>query len=250
MNYKELLKISEMEKTEKIKKIGIIGGIGPASTVEYYNGIIKGYRKLTNDENYPQIFINSVNMTEMMNYLVNNDREGLIDFLISAIDKLRIIGADYIAIASNTPHLVIDNLIEKSATPIISIVEETCKYAKSKELKRVLLTGTLFTMKNNFYEKALEKYDIECIVPDDNEKNIIHNIIFPNLENGIILEKDKRVLTDMCNKIISEKNIDGIILGCTELPLILNENDFTVCVLDTVKVHIKSILDILKDRRE
>lgn len=225
-----------------MKKIGIIGGIGPASTVEYYNDIIKGYRKLTDDDNYPQIFINSINMTEMLNYIVNSDREGLVDFLISEIDKLRIIGADYIAIASNTPHLVIDNLIEKSTIPIISIVEETCKYAKSKELKRVLLIGTLFTMKYNFYEKVFEKYNIECILPEDNEKDIIHHIIFPNLENGIIIEKDKSVLKDLCNKIIKEKNIDGIILGCTELPLILNEDDFNICVLDTMKIHIKSIL--------
>jgi len=228
---------------KKLKKIGIIGGIGPASTVEYYRGIIKGYRELTNDENYPQIFINSVNMTEMLNYIVNSDKKGLIDFLTFEIDKLRIIGADYIAIASNTPHLVIDNLIEKSTIPVISIVEETCKYTKSKELKRVLLIGTLFTMENNFYERAFEKYNIECIVPDDNEKKIIHNIIFPNLENGIIVEEDKFVLKELCNKIIREKNIDGIILGCTELPLILDENDFNICVLDTVKIHIKSILD-------
>jgi len=130
-----------------MKRIGIIGGVGPASTVEYYNGIIKGYRELSHDENYPQIFINSVNMTEMLNYLANGDREGLVDFLISEIDRLRIIGSDYIAIASNSPHLVIDNLIEKSTIPMISIVEETCKYAKSKDLKKVLLTGTLFTMR-------------------------------------------------------------------------------------------------------
>jgi len=225
-----------------MKKIGIVGGIGPASTVEYYSNIISGYRKITSDDKYPQIFINSINMTEMLNYLVNSDREGLIDLLLSEIDKLRIIGADYVAIASNTPHLVIDTLIEKSNIPIVSIVEETCKYAKNKELKRLLLTGTSFTMKNNFYERALEKYNIECIVPDDNEKNIIHNIIFPNLENGIIVEKDKTVLKDLCNKIIREKNIDGIILGCTELPLILNENDFDICVLDTMEIHVKSIL--------
>ena len=89
----------------------------------------------------------------------------------------------------------------------------------------------------------MEKYSIECIVPDDNEKNIIHNIIFPNLENGMIIEKDKSILKDLCNKIIKEKNIDGIILGCTELPLILNENDFSICVLDTMEIHIKSILE-------
>jgi len=226
-----------------MKKIGIIGGVGPASTVVYYNDLIRGYRKLSGDENYPQIFINSINMTEMLNYVGNNDREGLTDFLLSEIEKLSVIGADYIAIASNTPHLVIDNLIEKSTVPMISIVEETCKYAKSKALKKVLLTGTLFTMKQNFYKIALEKYNIECILPDENEMNIIHNIIFPDLENGIVIEEDKVVLKALCNKIISEKHIDGIVLGCTELPLMLKDNDFSICVLDTMAIHIKSILD-------
>jgi aspartate racemase len=225
-----------------MKKIGLIGGIGPVSTVVYYNGIINGYRELTNDENYPQVFINSINMTEMLNYAANGDREGLTNMLLSEIDKLKTIGAECIAMASNTPHFVIDSLIEKVNVPIISIVEETCEYAKNKQLKKVLLTGTLNIMKNDFYQKAFKKFDIECITPDDNDKNIIHNIIFPNLENGIVIEKEKTVLKDLCNKIISEKNIDGIVLGCTELPLILHEDDFDICVLNTVKIHINSIL--------
>ena len=225
-----------------MKKIGILGGLGPASTIEYYRKIINGYRNVTNDGNYPQLFINSVNMTEMLHYVASNDYEKLIHFLLAGIRELESIGADYIAIASNTPHIVIDDLIEKSAVPLISIVEETCKRAKNEHLKRVLWTGTLFTMNNNFYKNAFDKYNIECITPDDSEKEVIHNIIFPNLENGIIIEKDKQVLKELCNKIIRERNVDGIVLGCTELPLILNNDDFDICVLDTMEIHIKSIL--------
>jgi aspartate racemase len=227
-----------------MKKIGIIGGIGPASTVGYYNGIIKGFRELSNGENYPEIFINSINMTEMLHYIANNDRVKLIDLLSNEINKLKTIGADYIAIASNTPHIVIGELIEKSTISIISIVDEVCKYAKNKELKRVLLTGTLFTMKNDFYKKTLEKCDIECIVPEDNEKSIIQNIISPNLENGIIFVEDKKAFMKICNKIIKKENIDGIILGCTELPLLINQRDFyNIEVLDTMEIHINSILE-------
>ena len=226
-----------------MKKIGILGGLSPTSTIEYYRNIINGYRKITNDGSYPQLFINSVNMTEMLHYVASNDYEKLIHFLLAGIKELETIGADYIAIASNTPHIVIDDLIEKSAVPLISIVEETCKRAKNEHLKRVLLTGTLFTMNNNFYKKAFDKYNIECITPDESEKEVIHNIIFPNLENGIIFEKDKQVLKELCNKIIRERNVDGIVLGCTELPLILNNDDFDICVLDTMEIHIKSILE-------
>jgi aspartate racemase len=226
-----------------MKKIGIIGGIGPASTVEYYNGIIYGYKKLTNDENYPQLFINSINMTEMLNYIVNKNNNGLIEFLTGEIRKLKIMGVDYVAIASNTPHMIIDELVERIEVPIINIVEETCKYAKDLRLKKVLLTGTLFTMQNNFYQKAFERYNIKCIVPDDDKKEIIQNIIFPNLENGIIIEKDKQKFKVLCNEIIGEQNIDGIILGCTELPLMIKESDFDITILDTMKIHIKSILE-------
>jgi aspartate racemase len=127
--------------------------------------------------------------------------------------------------------------------PIINIVEETCKHVKNKNLKKVLLTGTIFTMEMDFYKKAFEKYNIECIVPNDNEKKIIHNIIFPNLENGIVIEKDKIAFKNLCNKIIMDNNIDGLILGCTELPLIVNESDFNICILDTMDIHIKSILE-------
>ena len=225
-----------------MKKIGILGGIGPESTVEYYKRIIYGYRKLTNDANYPPLVINSINMTEMLGLVSGGDNEKLADFLAGEINKLKITGADYVAIASNTPHCVINELTESSAVPIISIVDETCGYAKEKNLKKVLLTGTIFTMKKDFYQKSFNKYDIECIVPDDDDKAKIHNIIFPNLEDGIILEKDKIAFLDICGRIIGANNVDGIVLGCTELPLLVNQNDFTISVLDTMEIHINSIV--------
>jgi aspartate racemase len=92
-------------RMESMNKIGIIGGVGPASTVEYYNRLINGYRNIKNDGNYPQIFINSINMNEMLNYISKNDYENLIILLVNEIEKLKIIGADYVAIASNTPPL-------------------------------------------------------------------------------------------------------------------------------------------------
>jgi len=228
-----------------MKKIGILGGLGPESTVEYYKGIIHDYKKLTNDENFPQIFINSINMTEIMNYLGNDDTEKLVNVLSAEINKLEKSGADFIAIASNTPHCVIDQLMQRASVPIISIVEETCKYAQKNKLKRILLTGTIFTMKKDFYIRAFQKNNIECIVPDDKDKEIIKDIIFLNLENGIILEKDKNTFKELCNKIIRDKNIDGLVLGCTELPLLVNQKDFNIPVLDTMDIHINSILEKL-----
>jgi len=227
--------------------IGILGGIGPESTVEYYRQIIYGYKKNTGSENYPHLFINSINMTEMLGFVAKNDFETLTGYLVKEIRKLEAAGADCVAIASNTPHVVIDEIRKKIAVPIISIVDETCKYANDRKLKRLLLTGTLYTMKNNFYKKSLAQYNIECIVPGDYEKTAIQSIIFPDLENGIINEKDKQLFKEICGKIIKENNIDGIILGCTELPLMIKENDFDIAVLDTMDIHIKSILREMND---
>jgi aspartate racemase len=225
-----------------MKTIGIIGGLGPESTLEYYKGIINGYRNIKGEEHYPQIYINSINMTEMLNYVKNNEYEKLTNMLVMNIIKLKNIGADFVAIASNTPHVVIDKIIKKVPISIVSIVEETCKYAQIKKLKKVLLTGTLFTMNSEFYQKQFEEYNINCIVPDDIEKEIIQNIIFPELEDGIINKMSKRKFVEICNNKIRTESIDGIVLGCTELPLLIKENDFEICILNTMEIHINSII--------
>ena len=111
-----------------------------------------------------------------------------------------------------------------------------------KKLKKVLLTGTLFTMNGEFYQRQFEKYNINCIVPNDIEKEIIQNIIFPELENGIINKENKRKFIKICNNKIRTENIDGIILGCTELPLMIKEKDFEICILNTMEIHINAII--------
>jgi aspartate racemase len=225
-----------------MKTIGILGGMGPESTVDYYKGIINGYRKIKGENNFPQIFINSINMTEMLGYVKRTEYNELINLLVSNINKLKNIGADVIAISSNTPHIVIDEIIKEIDIKIINIIEEVRKYAQSKNLKKLLLTGTSFTMNGTFFQNEMDKTNIECIVPSDKEKEIIQNIIFPDLENGIINKKDKILFMDICNKIILQNKIDGIILGCTELPLLINETDFNIEVLNTTKIHIEAIV--------
>jgi aspartate racemase len=225
-----------------MKIIGILGGMGPESTVDYYKGIINEYRKINGPNNYPQIYLNSINMTEMLDFVRQKRYEELTDYLVSNIRRLKNIGADFVAISSNTPHIVIDKIIERVDVPIINIVEETRKTAQNMKLKKVLLTGTLFTMNSTFFQKEFNGNNIECIVPNDREKEIIQNIIFPDLENGIINEKDREIFIKICNKKIIEENIDGIILGCTELPLLIKETEFNIGVLNTMEIHINAIV--------
>jgi aspartate racemase len=227
--------------------IGIIGGLGPASTVTYYNDIIEKYRQLNGEEEYPVLVIKSLNMSQVLKYIKLEKYDLLINLLLENIKQLKNAGVTIGAIASNTPHVVFDKLEEKSSIPLISIVKSTVNVAKSKNYKKVLLTGTIFTMNNDFYQKEFEKENMECIVPNDEDKEVIQNIIFPNLENGNIILEDKLKFKDIVEKIIQEENVDAVILGCTELPLLIKSNDLSKPVLDTTQIHIENIINRISD---
>lgn len=224
-------------------KFGIIGGIGPASTIDYYNGIINKYTANTN--NYPELTIESINMNEMLSFFTNSDYDGVCKLLLSSLQNLKNANADYAAIASNTPHIIFDKLKTISPLPLISIIEETCKFTSSSGYKKVLILGTSFTMKSDMYENALRKYKTDTVIPSKNDIEFIHNIIFPNLENGIIIRKDKQKMISLAEQYISKYKINAVILGCTEIPLMIKENDLSVPVINTTQIHINAIADLM-----
>ncbi len=226
-----------------LKKVGIIGGLGPASTLDYYKDIIEGYKAINDD--HPQIIIESVNMYEMLKYLTNKDLDGLVSFLLHIINNLAAAGADFVAIASNTPHIVFDEVNKQSVLPLISIVEKTCEYAKDIDCKRVIVLGTIFTMSSGLYTNAFKKYGIEAFVPDLKNQEVVNEIIFPNLENGIVLQKEKEIMLEIANNLIDKHNADALVLGCTELPLMIEQDDIKTTVINTTQIHIKSITEQL-----
>lgn len=225
-----------------MKKIGIVGGIGPESTMDYYKSIISLYRQERGNGDYPSIVINSINMNEMLEYVSKENYEALVKQLIKSIEELKSAGADFAVIASNTPHVVFDRVSEKSSLPLISIVEAACSRAVMLKLKRVLLIGTAFTMKSSFYSDCFHKHSIELFVPDRKEQEQIHNIIFPELEDGIVVPEKKEIMLSICERIIIKEKIDGIVLGCTELPLMLKKEDFNIQVLNTTEIHVQAIV--------
>lgn len=230
-----------------MKKAGIVGGIGPASTLDYYNGIINGFR--ANNENYPEIIINSVNMTEMLSYVSNKNWDDLVSMLLNAIRSLADAGAEFAAIASNTPHIVFDKVQKQSPLPLISIVDETCKYAAAKKCKKAVVIGTYFTMNSGLYTEPLKKYDIKAIVPPEDDQTAIHGIIFPKLEDGIVIPEDKEKMLAVINRLTAEQNADALILGCTELPLMIKDNDLDILVLNTTQIHIKAIVENIEHNK-
>lgn len=229
----------------RMQKVGIIGGIGPASTLDYYNGIISGYREIKQDNQYPELVIESINMTKMLGFLEKNDYDGLVLMLLEAINHVKAAGATFAAIASNTPHIVFLKLKEVSPLPLISIIEATCEYAKKLQLKKVLILGTKFTMTNGLYTNVFPTYGINAFVPDEKGIETVHKIIFPKLEDGIVIPEDKVRMLSLASQMIEENHADGLVLGCTELPLMIEESDLDTKVLNTTKIHVEAIVNRL-----
>ena len=223
-------------------KVGIIGGIGPASTLDYYSGIINGYRQATGEENYPEILINSINMTEMLAYTRDEDWDSLTSMLVDAIGRLADAGAGFAAIASNTPHIVFDRVLECSPLPLLSIVKETAAYAQLNGCKKVVVIGLRFIMQSGLYSKVFEKLGISAVVPSPGLQEVIHNLIFPDLENGIVVPQDKLRMLEIVGGLITEHDADALVLGCTELPLMIQDGDLETLLLNTTQIHIDAIV--------
>jgi len=229
----------------EMKKVGIIGGIGPVSTLDYYSGIISGVRAKKDCDDYPEIVIDSVNMTEMVSYISNEDWGSLVNMLLKSIKNLANAGADFAVIASNTPHIVFDKVQNESVLPLISIVDATCACVRREGCKSVVVIGTRFTMSSGLYSDAFKKYDITAIVPSENEQTVIHGIIFPKLEDGVVVPEDKKTMLTITRDLLSKHNADGLILGCTELPLMIKDDDLDTLIFNTTQIHVDAIVNSL-----
>jgi len=227
----------------KYKILGLIGGIGPESTIDYYKMIIKKFRERLSTNDYPHFLINNINMTEMLSYIKKNELKALVDFLAKEIKQLADAGADFAALASNTPHIVFNELQEKVNMPLISIVEETCKEIRKNSIEKAGLFGTLSTMDGGFYQKKGEEYTINVITPSKDEKEFINKKYFEELVLGINNPATKEELKSIVYKMKVNNGIQGLILGGTELPLILNQEDFSdIIIFNTAQIHVNGIL--------
>lgn len=229
-----------------MKKLGLIGGVGPESTIAYYRLLINQFQEKLGTKDYPELLINSVNMTKMLGYVFSKQTDKLVDFIFPKIEELEKAGADFAAIASNTPHVVFDKLAQKASIPIISIVEETCKKISELKLQHVGLFGTKATMTNGIYNQTAEKYNIEVIVPDAASQDYIHEKYMNELVHNKILPDTKARLIQIASELIEKESIQGLILGGTELPLILSQSDFDgMTVLDTTEIHVDSLVSLM-----
>lgn len=225
-----------------MKKIGIIAGLGPESTVDYYKEIIKAFNTQYKDLAYPEIIIYSLNVKELLGF-VNLEQWGRIsEWLLEKIEIVYGAGAEFAAIASNTPHIVFEEVKKKSPIPLLSIVEETCKEARKLKVERIGLFGTRLTMEADFYKKPFRDKGIEIIIPSEPERELIQNRLFSEIELGIFKDSTRDELLKIVKRMIDDDKIDSLILGCTELPLILTESKYDIPFLNTTAIHCESIV--------
>lgn len=224
-------------------KIGMVGGIGPESTVDYYQRLVKLYQKNINGDEYPDIIINSINMTAMLKLVADKSFDGLISMLVDAVYSLYNAGADLAFIASNTPHIVFEQVQRIAPIPLVSIVEATSEEANSLSLKKVGLLGTLFTMQSSYYQAELNSRGILVVVPNAEEQQYIQQKLFSEIEQGLFLNDTRDGLLRIVKRLKDDSSIDGIILGCTELPLILTKDEYGIPFLNTTEIHVQKILE-------
>lgn len=230
-----------------VRTLGIIGGLGPESTIDYYRRILEECERIESCSG-PHIVIDSLDVDYGLN-LVEHDRRKLVQYLLESAERLAAAGCDFGAMAANTPHVVFDDLVAKSPIPLISIVEATAEEAKRRGMKRVGLLGTRFTMEGSFYPKVLARYGIECVTPDEREITWIHDRYIGQMLRGDFREETRDGVIGIILRLGNEERIDGVILGGTELTILLSASTTIggVPALDTTALHVSAIVKRLHD---
>lgn len=215
------------------RKIGIVGGISHESTIRLYEYIHEIYYKMKKDYYYPEVLIYSLNFQRFTDFENSGNRSQYINEIMKGINSLEAGSADFIIFAANSPHSVFEEIENQAKVPMLSIVKEVARYCQREKLSTLLLLGIKHTMENDFYHKNFANEGMKIITPNEEEKEIIERIIFDELVLGIFNAASKKKVLDT----ISSYQVDGVILGCTELPLFIKQEDTSVKIIDTLKIH-------------
>ena len=233
---------------ENHKKIGIIGGVTWLSTMDYYKLINQKINQRLGGYHTATILINSVNFNEVMVSLSNGNWDEIEELFETKAKELKKAGAQFIAISSNTIAKVANNVALNVELPLVSIIESTANEILKKDYKKVGFLGTGYTMKNTFYLDELAENSIEAIVPNSKEIETISSIIMTELAHNILNEDSKAIFLEIMNRMMKEYDLEGFILGCTEIPLLIKQSDTSIPLFDTTEIHTDYIVNYaLKD---
>jgi len=229
-----------------MKKLGIVGGMGPESTIDYYRSLVGRYRECARDGSYPCMVVNSIDLKRLLDGVAEGDLVGVTDYLVEAVELLARAGADFGLLAANTPHIVFDEVSRRSTIPLISIVEAACAAAKATDRKRLGLFGARFTMEGRFYPDVFSRSSITLVVPEASEQAWIHEKYMGELVNGVFRPETRAGLLAIVERLQERDSIDGLLLAGTELSLIIRQDSHNgIPFLDTARIHVERAIEEL-----
>lgn len=230
-----------------MKKIGLVGGTGPESTLMYYKELNSSIDAATDGKTMPELSIESVNFRKAWDLVSTAQYKELADYLSEKVAVLAKSGAEIIALTAGTMHIVFDEIEKNTNVSLVSIPKAVCDEVLKKDYKKVGLLGTIFTMEQNFMKKDLLQAGIDVIVPDKSDRELIAKRIFEELEVGIVKESTLQEFNEIIKKMQHEHEIEAVILGCTELPLLLNNDNCVLPCLDSVAIHIQKLIELAQN---
>ena len=224
-----------------MERLGVVGGMGPESTIAYYRSLIAAARDLRPTSPHVPVLINSIDVQKVLRLTGENGLAALTDYLLGEIDVLAKAGATLGMLAANTPHIVFDDVRQRSPIPLVSIVEATCEAARERGLKRLGIFGTRFTMQGRFYPDVFSKAGIDLVQPRDDEQVLIHEKYVGELLNNVFLTETRESILRIAEVMRDRDRVQGIILAGTELPLLLStDTAFGLPLLDTTLIHARA----------
>ena len=227
-----------------MKKIGLVGGTGPESTLMYYKELNSRIDKLTNGGAMPDIAIESVNFRRAWEYVSSAQYDRLADYLSEKVTSLQKSGAEIITLTAATMHIVFDEIKERTGADLVSIPKAVCEEVQKNGYGKVGLLGTIFTMEQDYMKKDLTAAGIEVIIPERDDRGLVAKRIFEELEMGIVKERTLAEFNSIISKMRDSHGIEAVILGCTELPLLLNNDNCVLPCMDSVDIHIKNLIEL------
>jgi aspartate racemase len=223
------------EWNDTMKTIGIVGGIGPESTIDYYRFLIAA--------GHTQIIINSVAVQYLLDMMVKGDTTGMIDYLSGAIEQLASAGADIAIIAANTPHIVFNEVRSRARIPMVSIVEAVARHIEAAGMTTVGLLGTRFTMEGRFYPEVFAKYGLMVVPPAAADLDYVHDKYLGEFLKNQFLQDTRAGVLQVIDRMKRDLDVQAVILGGTELPILLRSDVHNgVPLLDTTKIHADAVL--------
>jgi len=223
------------------KRIGILGGMTAESTVSYYQHIFRRYEELYGDLSYPEMVIYDVSFQRFSDWMGEEDWASIEEALLEGLGRLQAAGADFAVIATNTMHILFEKLEARSPIPLISIVDATAEAINAEGLDTIGLLGTKFTMEKPFYVEGLKRHGIKALVPGKEERDYVNRVVFEELTYGRLLDKSRERYLEVIDGLLG-RGAQGIVLGCTEIPLLVTPEHTDVRLFDTAVIHAEKAL--------